>query len=327
MAQDECAWEKRAALPAPVQRYLSYIFQNPDDRYRPYRSPVGQYLKLSPGYVSRRVELFTDIDKSRPYSLYQSNSSFPPSFLQMEAGSYSLFSGYRRANHAISNYRLVKYDGADFSGLGPVSFVGFNSLHYSSRDAQAAAIIKQNPRLFRAGEYKFERAGDACLIVTQTDGDRLTALLTIYDGSETSDKNRRQKDFLQCRDRHDARYLGLRYWPSVSAYSSSVDMIPAPDYGFGGSVAVPHIPASKPTAPGDSRAPLSSGVRGGRLDENSPMLPAFLAWEVQKSEDAMKIIALDGASDFEGVCGVTMNIYRKRWPNGVEQWANEGRMK
>lgn len=328
---DECSWEKRASLPPTVQRYLSLIFQKEEDRYRPFRYSVDEYFTYPPGYLHQRVERFADIDKSRPYSLYQSNSAFPFSMLQHEAGKPSFFGNYLKTNRALSQFRLGRHDSEDFSGLGPVSFVGFNPRIYSSSRQQAEAIIDQNPERFQPGKFRIEDAGAACLVVTQTDSDRTTSLLTVYDGNPAAENFARLRNFMQCRDQHYARYLGLRFWPSPRPYSPSAGTVRAPDYDYS---KLPPAPPSTPlpARPISSWAPKSAvytlaSPAGGQT--SAPMISHHdhkrLEIEIFRHDDAMRIIALEGSSDFRGVCQIAMDIHSGRMTSSVWKWADEQR--
>lgn len=330
---DECAWGKRASLPPAVQRYLSLIFQKAEDRYRPFRFSLDEYFNYPPGYLNRRVERFADIDKTRPYSLYQSNSAFPASMLQHEAGMPSFFGSYLKSNRAWSNFRLSSYDSEDFTGLGPVSFVGFDPRLYPSARKQAETIVAQNPARFQPGKYRVEDAGAACLIVTQTDSDRTTGLLTIYDGQPGAERFIRLRDFMQCRDQHYGRYLGLQFWPSPRPYSQSAGTVRAPDYDYS------KLPLAPPPAPPPPRqisswaptstVPTFASLAAGQASAppialNDRMLPAI---EMYRSDSAMGIIALEGSSDFRGVCRIAMDIHSGRLTKSMWQWADEKRTK
>jgi len=328
---DECSWDRRASLPPTVQRYLSLIFQKPEDRYRPFRFSLEEYFDPPPGYLSRRVERFADIDKSRPYSLYQSNSNFPAGLLQHEAGTPAPFYRYWESNRAWSSFRLSGHDSADFAGLGPVSLVGFDPRFFTSPEAQAAAIVGQNPGRFQNGKYRIEQAGDACLVVTQADGDRLTALLTIYDGQPGADRFVRTRDFMQCRDQHYGRFLGLRFGPSPRPYSPGVEPVRAPDYDYS---KLPLAPPPRLPRPVSSSRPPVWGPTFASLAEGQASAPPIQRnhrsgseAEIFRSDDAMQIIALDGASDFAGVCRVAMDLHGRRLTGDVLQWADERRAK
>lgn len=328
---DECSWGRRASLPPTVQRYLSLIFQKAEDRYQPFRFSLDEYFTYPPGYLSRRVERFADIDKSKPYSLYQSNSNFPAWMLQHEAGAPAPFYSYWRSNRAWSSFRLSGHDSADFTGLGPVSFVGFNPRFYLSSEAQAAAIVAQNPDRFQAEKYRVEEAGEACLAVTQADGDRLTALLTIYDGHPGADRFVRMRDFMQCRDQHYSRFLGLRFWPSPRPYSSGGEPVRAPGYDFS---KVPFAPPPRLLPPVSSLHPSRLTPTFASLAEGQASAPSMqrnhqLGSEVEmfRNDDAIRIIALEGSSDFQGVCRIAMDIQSGRLKSSVWRWANEERAK
>lgn len=330
---NECSWGKRASLPPTVQRYLSLIFQNAEDRYRPFRFSLDEYFTYPPGYLYRRVERFEDIDKARPYSLYQSNSAFPASMLQHEAGMPSFFGSYLKTNRAWSKFRLSGHDSEDFTGLGPVSFVGFDPRFYPSARKQAEAIASQNPARFQPGKYRIEDAGAACLVVTQIDGDRTTGLLTIYDGEPGAERFIRLRDFMQCRDQHYGRYLGLRFWPSPRPYSQSAGTVRAPDYDYS------KLPPAPPSVPPPSRpislwapasmVPTFASLAAGQasappIARNSQMRPEM---EMYRNDSAMGIIALEGSSDFRGVCRIAMDIHSGRLKSSVWQWADEQRAK
>ena len=329
LAQDECSWKNRASLPPPVQRYLSNIFQKPADHYRPFRFSLDEYFADRPDRVFRRVDGPGDMDRSKPYFLYQSSSTFPAGLLQLEAGMPSRFEAYLDSSRSLSHYRLTKYDGIDFSSIAPVSFIGFNNRSYPSPDAQLRAVIAMNPARFQAGKYSVEKANDACLIATQNVGDRLTALLTVYDSNQVADANLRRRDFLQCRDRHYARFLGLRFWPSMSSYSKSVEPLPAPDHDYSKlppTLAAPPKPKSvSQLMPMAMKLTLAANGPAIGAQGRSSMAPPWPGWEIEKSEDTQKIIALEGSSDFSGVCRVAMEAFRGRWPGGVRQWADETR--
>jgi len=304
-----------------VQRYLSYIFQKPDDRYRPYRFQPSDYLQNDLKDVSRRVEKWEVVDTSRPFALYQYQSSFPKGLKWKDATTVvnSPFNGYLRLARGMSEYLLDNYDGSEFPKLGVASFVGFNSSLYASPEDQVRSIVKMNPQRFQAGDLSVEKAG-GCLVASQMENDRLVALLTIYDGQPAADDASRASDFLQCRDRHYARFLGLRYWPNAVAYSKSVTPIRAPEYGYG----------QPPPPPGLSVKPKSRAaadnkftrISGGSQRPTSDHLSSS-AWELQGSEGAMQIVALEGSSDFAGVCRIAMETYLQRWPFGAQQWADE----
>lgn len=327
LAQDECSWKNRASLPPQVQRYLSNIFQKPADRYRPFRFSPDEYFTRRPDQVFRRVDGPSDMDRSKPYFLYQSNSTFPAGLLWLEAGMPSRFEAYLDSSRSLSHYHLAKYDGIDFSSIAPVSFIGFNNRSYPSPDAQLRAVIAMNPSRFQTGKYIVEKANNGCLIATQNVGDRLTALLTVYDSNQVADANLRRRDFLQCRDRHYARFLGLRFWPVMSTYSKSVEPLPTPDHDYSKLPPV-FVPPPKPKPvsqlmPVAMRLTLAANDPAIGAQGRPPMGPPWTGWEIEKSEDTQKIIALEGSSDFSGVCRVAMDAFRGRWPGGARQWADE----
>lgn len=329
----ECSWKNRASLPPTVQRYLSLIFQTAEDRYRPFRFSLDEYFTYAPGYLYQRAERLVDIDKSRPYSLFQSNSAFPFSMLQYEAGKPSFFGSYLKTNRAWSRFRLSGHDSGGFTGLGPASFVGFDHHFYASARKQAEAIVAQNPARFQPGKYRIEDAGVACLVVTQTDGDRATGQLTIYDGNPEAGSFIRLRDFMQCRDQHYARFLGLRFWPTPRPYSPSAGAVRAPDYDYS---KLPVVPPSAPSPPRpisslipSSATPTFASLAVGQA--SAPTIPRNVYTgpeiEIFRNDDAMRIIALEGSSNFQGVCRIAMDIQSGRLKSSVWQWADERRAK
>ena len=330
---DECSWENRSSLPPAVQRYLSLIFQTAEDRYRPFRFSLDEYFTYAPGYLYQRAERFADIDKSRPYSLFQSNSAFPFSMLQHEAGKPSFFGSYLKTNRAWSSFRLSGHDSGDFKGLGPISFVGFDHRFYGSARKQAEAIVAQNPTRFQPGKYRVEDAGAGCIVVTQTDEDRTTGQLTIYDGNPDAENFTRLRDFMQCRDQHYARFLGLRFWPKPRPYSPLAGAVRAPDYDYSKLPVAPPSPPSPPrpisSSTPSSPTPTFASLAIGQANAPTPPVNFYTGPKIEmfRNEDAMRIIALEGSSNYRGVCRVAMDIQSGRLNSSVWQWADERRAK
>lgn len=219
----------------------------------------------------------------------------------------------------MSYYLLDNYDDEEFPKLGVASFISFNSRFYTSPDDQVRSIVKMNPQRFQVGNVSVEKGG-GCLIASQLESDRLVALVTIYDGQRVSDDASRAVNFLQCRDRHYARFLGLRYWPIAAAYSNSVTPIPAPDYGYGQPPPPPGLPMNPARAPSTDKK-FTEARTGSQRSMSSARSGA--GWELQNSGGAMQIVALEGSSDFASVCRIAMDTYHQRWPFGAQQWADE----